>query len=302
LRRRKQRKAKRAKKAASRRYEPATGTWGQSILVVDARQDIDETDAAPPVGPERTCVVTRQTLHPDQLIRFVLGPENTVFPDLKRKLPGRGVWVGLSKELVAQAVKKQAFSRALKEKVVASPDLPDLVEHLLRRDALQALSIANKTGAVTTGFAKVESAVASGAVCALIHASDGAADGKRKLGQSLRRRFGPEGRPEIGIFTVDELNAALGRGNVVHAALGLGPAAKVFLASSRRIAVYRGDKEAGVPSGAEEMTPHGKDLTPRGEILAPRGGVELTNNMALEQDFNADGTNGQGPGTHERYE
>ena len=282
------RKRRKSKKAASRRNEPATGTWGRNILVVEARQDFDDLGAAPPVGAERTCVVTRQTHAPDQLIRFVLGPENVVVPDIKRKLPGRGVWVGLSRDLVAQAVKKQAFSRALKEKVVAAADLPDLVERLLRRDALQALSIANKAGVVTTGFARVESAVASGAVCALIHASDGAADGKRKLGQSLRRRFGPESRPEIGIFTVDELDAALGRGNVVHAALGLGPAAKVFLASSRRLAVYRGDEEAGVPSGTEEIT--------------PRVGGELTNNMALEQDFKADGTNGQGPGTHERYE
>ncbi len=257
-------------------------------MVVEARQELGDTDAGPQATPhggvERTCAVTRQTRRPDELIRFVLGPENAVVPDLKRKLPGRGVWVGLSKSLVAQAVKKQAFARALKEKVVASADLPDLVERLMRRDALQALSMANKVGLVTTGFAKVEAAINSGAVCALIHAEDGAADGKRKLGQVLRRKFGEESRPEIGAFTVDELDAALGRGNVVHAALAPGSAAKVFLASSRRFAVYRGDEEAGAPS-------RGADLT-----------KSLTTNMALEQDFNADGTNGQGPGTHERYE
>ncbi len=105
---------------------------------------------------------------------------------------------------------------------------------------------------MTTGFAKVEAAIGAGAVCALIHASDGAADGKRKLGQALRRRFGPEGRPEIGVFEVDELDAALGRGNVVHAALGMGPAAKVFLASSRRLAVYRGDSAAEGPQAAPQ--------------------------------------------------
>jgi len=128
-----------------------------------------------------------------------------------------------------------------------------------------------------TGFAKVESAVASGAVCALIHASDGAADGKRKLGQALRRQFGPEGRPEIGAFAIDELDSALGRGNVVHAALGLGPAAKVFLASARRFAVYRGDDD----------------------MAAASAGTELNKDKALEQGFKADGTNGLGPGTHD---
>jgi uncharacterized protein len=261
-------------------------------LVVEARQDLGDTDegpkagssAAPHAGVERTCVVTRQTRHPDDLIRFVQGPENAVVADLKRKLPGRGVWVGLSKDLVAQAIKKQAFSRALKEKVVAAPDLPDLIERLLRRDALQALSMANKVGLVTTGNAKVESAIQSGAVCALIHASDGAADGKRKLGQALRRKFGADSRPEVGAFTVEELNSALGRGNVVHAALSPGSAAKVFLASARRLAVYRGDEDAEAPSGEAVLTNN------------------LTTNLALEQDFNADGTNGQGPGTYERYE
>ncbi len=250
---------------------------------------IADMRAVPPAGAERTCVVTRQVRDPDELIRFVLGPENVVVPDIKRKLPGRGVWVSLSRKILAQAVKKQVFARALKEKAVASADLPDLVERLLRRDALQALSIANKAGLVITGFAKVEAAIGSGAVCALIHASDGAADGKRKLGQALRRKFGQESRPEVGDFDVDELDAALGRGNVVHAALGIGPAAKVFLASSRRFAVYRGDGEVGCPS-------RGQDL------IAPSRGVDLTNSTALEQDSNADGTNGQGPGTHERYE
>jgi predicted RNA-binding protein YlxR (DUF448 family) len=265
-------------------------------LVVDARQELDEVGDVPPVGTERTCVVTRQAKHPDELIRFVLGPEDAIVPDLKRKLPGRGVWVGLSKKLVALAIKKQVFARALKEKVNASADLPDLIERLLRRDALQALSIANKAGLVTTGFAKVESAVNAGAVCALIHASDGAADGKRKLGQVLRRRFGDERRPEIGVFAVDELDSALGRGNVVHAALGVGPAAKVFLASSRRLALYRGDDEAEAPSAGAETAPR------EGTELTPCGGTQLTTNKALEQDFNADGTNGLGPGTHERYE
>jgi predicted RNA-binding protein YlxR (DUF448 family) len=252
----------------------------------EARQEKIELRSVLPPGTERSCVVTRQAKHPDALLRFVLGPEGAIVPDIKRKLPGRGVWVGLSRDLVAQAVKKQVFSRALKEKALASADLPDLVETLLRRDALQALSIANKAGLVTTGFAKVEAAIGSGAVFALIHASDGKADGKRKLGQALRRQFGPDSRPEIGIFTVDELDAALGRGNVVHAALGPGHAAKVFLASSHRFALYRGGAEADGPSqGPDRIPDEGEDLTIH----------DLTNNAALEQDFNADGVNRRGP-------
>jgi hypothetical protein len=247
-----------------------------------AREEKAELRSVLAPGTERSCVVTRQVKHPDALLRFVLGPEGVVVPDIKRKLPGRGVWVGLSKALVAQAVKKQAFSRALKEKVVAEADLPDLVETLLRRDALQALSIANKAGLVITGFAKVEASIVSGAVSALVHASDGKADGKRKLGQALRRQFGPDSRPEIGEFTVDELDAALGRGNVVHAALGSGPAAKVFLASSHRFAVYRGGGEVEAPE-------RGKDLPIQDPPVQDSAIQHLTSNAALEQDFDADG-------------
>jgi len=244
-------------------------------LTLKTQQDPVAPAAAPDEGaaPERTCVVTRQIREPDELIRFVLGPDNAVVPDLKRKLPGRGVWVGLSRALVAQAVKKQLFSRGLREKASASPDLPDLIETLLRRDAAQGLALANKAGLVTTGFAKVESAIASGKIAALVHAVDGAPDGKRKLRQALRRRFGDHMPPDFDLLATEELDSALGRGNVVHAALGLGAAAKVFLASARRLALYRGDSEAD----------------------APLEGQDLTMNEALEQGFKADGSNGRDP-------
>jgi len=203
-------------------------------------------------GPERTCAVTREKGAPEEMLRFVLGPDHQVTPDIKRKLPGRGVWIGLSRQRVAQAVKKQVFARGLKDKANAAPDLPDLVENLLRRDALQALSMANKAGLVTTGFVKVEKAIAED-VGALLHARDGAADGKRKLGQALRRRYGPEGKPEIGLFSREEIDAALGRDHVVHAALGNGAATKVLLASCRRLAVYRGDEKTDGPAGGDNL-------------------------------------------------
>jgi predicted RNA-binding protein YlxR (DUF448 family) len=246
-------------------------------LALETGQDRLES-AAPHAGAglERTCIVTREARGPETLIRFVLGPDHDVVPDLKCKLPGRGVWVGLSKTLVAQAVKKQLFSRGLREKAVASPDLPDLVETLLARDAAQGLALANKAGLVATGFAKVEAAIASGKIAALVHARDGAADGKRKLRQALRRRFGQglqktPSPPEFEILTIDEMDAALGRGNVVHATIGSGPAAKVFLASARRLALYRGDDDK----------------------FGPEGGADLTANEAIGQDSEASGATGR---------
>ncbi len=190
--------------------------------------------------PERTCIVTRAKAMPGEMIRFVVGPGAAVVPDIRRKLPGRGVWVLGRADIVAEAVKCQLFSRGLKMKVTAAPDLAFEIERELTRDCLQALSIANKAGLVVVGFVKVENAIASGAISGLVHAADCGADGVRKLGQCLRRRFGDgEAKPSIGLFRSDELDTALGLTNATHAALAEGAASDGFLDRCRRLTLYR---------------------------------------------------------------
>ncbi len=190
-------------------------------------------------GPERTCIVTRAKGAPDTMIRFVAGPDHVVVPDIRRRLPGRGVWVTASEPLVAEAVKRQAFSRGLKMKVLAPPDLSQSVGELLAADALQSLAMANKAGAVTVGFAKVETALKAG-VAALIHASDAAPDGVRKL-EATRRRLasGASATMSIKVFSGEQLDLALGRTNVIHVALAAGPAGLAFLTRCRRLMQYR---------------------------------------------------------------
>ena len=190
-------------------------------------------------GPERTCVVTRQGRAPDDLIRFVVGPGEVLVPDIRRKLPGRGVWVSLSAAAVREAVKRRAFERSLKMKVTVSPELAAEVDALLVRDAIQALAMANKAGLVSTGFAKVEAQAEAGRPAAVIAASDGAEDGKRKIGQALRRAPGPKEIPVVAIFAAAELELALGREHVIHAALAPGPATEGFLARWRRLIRFR---------------------------------------------------------------
>jgi predicted RNA-binding protein YlxR (DUF448 family) len=190
--------------------------------------------------PERTCIVTRAKGSPDAMIRFVLGPGATVVPDIRRKLPGRGVYVTASADRVAEAVKAKAFARSFKARVEASPALALEIDALLMEDCLQALSIANKAGAVVTGFGKVEEAIAKGGIAGLIHASDGSAEGKHKLGQELRRRCGDQNAtPRIELFASSQLDLALGRTNVIHAALIAGRASEAFLAKCRKLALYR---------------------------------------------------------------
>jgi hypothetical protein len=191
-------------------------------------------------GPLRTCAATRAARPVEELIRFVASSDGVVTPDLRARLPGRGVWVTAARAAVEQAVKRKAFARSLKRSVEAPATLAADVEALLERDALQALSLATKAGLLTTGFAKVEAAIAAGAPAALIEARDGAEDGRRKLAAALRRA-GRESTPVVDLFDSGALAMASGRPHVIHAALAAGGAAENFLARCRRLGFYRAD-------------------------------------------------------------
>ena len=192
-------------------------------------------------GPERMCIVTRARAHPSELIRFALGPDNHVVPDIAGKLPGRGVWVGCRQRLVDDAVKRKGFARGFKAQVSADADLPDLVSQLLRRHALQALSLANKAGLVLTGHSKVSGALETGDVAALVQASDAAEGGRDRLSRKQRAIVGGDAADASAIeeFTIDELSLALGRPNVVHAAVRQGSASMFFVQAAQRLQRYR---------------------------------------------------------------
>jgi predicted RNA-binding protein YlxR (DUF448 family) len=176
------------------------------------------------------------------MLRFALGPDGTVVPDIRRKLPGRGVWTELSFRTVSRAAAKQAFSRAFRTKAEAPAALAERVGELLERDALQSLSIANKAGLVVAGAFKVDSAIEADEVVALIQASNGAADGAAKRVHALRAKLGPQADAivRVGIFSSRQLDLALGRANVIHAALKHGAASSAFLARADRLRRYRG--------------------------------------------------------------
>ena len=204
----------------------------------------DETETP---GPERTCVVTRVAGSPDAMIRFVRGPENAVVPDLRRKLPGRGVWVTASAKTLAEAIKKGAFARGFKGPAVAPPTLVVDVDVLLERDALQSLSMANKAGLAVAGFTRVEATIASGKCAFLVHATDAAADGRRKLERIFARSAGDDGA-WMNLFDSSQLGLALGRPHVIHAALATGPATDAFATRCRKLANFRGVAPAGAGS------------------------------------------------------
>jgi predicted RNA-binding protein YlxR (DUF448 family) len=193
-------------------------------------------------GSERTCIVTRARLSPDEMIRFVAGPSGDIVPDLRRRLPGRGVWVTATAEAVGKAMKGGNFARSLKKPVSTPDSLADDLDRLIEKDALQSLAMANKAGLVVAGAAKVEAQIGHGDVAAIIHAQDGSADGIRKIGQAVSRKYGSDGDPlpRIDFFASRQLDLALGRANVIHAALRRGAASQAFLTRCGRLARYRG--------------------------------------------------------------
>ena len=201
--------------------------------------DQDEATSRQASSPLRRCAVTRAQRSKDELIRFVLGPDYTVVPDLKKKIPGRGVWLTADRETVAQAVKRKAFSRALKADAKATENLANEVDRLLAEAALQALGMANKAGEVVFGRMRVEEALGKGRVLALIHASEAAEDGRRKLDGKARAASQGRGFPTVRTFSADELSLASGRPSVIHAALIPGGAARKFLAAASRVERYR---------------------------------------------------------------
>ncbi len=180
------------------------------------------TDADDPV---RRCALTRARRPKDELIRFVLGPDGTVVPDLKERLPGRGVWLTAAHDTVADAAKRNLFARALKAEAKVPEGFAAQVDRLLADAALSALALANKAGEVVFGHAKVEEAIAKGRVLALVHAREAAEDGCRKLDGKARGMRDGSPLPAIRAFGADELSLASGRTNVIHAALIQGGAA-----------------------------------------------------------------------------
>ncbi len=197
-------------------------------------------------GSERTCIVTRKRSSPETMLRFVRAPDGTVVPDLKRKLPGRGVWLTPNRAVIETAVKKKAFARAFKTEVKVAIDLAEIVDGLLERSAREAFSLANKAGQVVAGFGKVEEALGHGGVLAILHASDAASDGIRKVAQ-LVRRAQEAGSREIKVIATmpsDDLGLALGRSHVIHAALLNGSASLACLQKMEFLRAYRTDENA----------------------------------------------------------
>lgn len=216
------------------------------------RSMLDDTEQGSGVGPERLCAVTRESRDSSELIRFVLSPEGIVVPDLDRRLPGRGVWIGCDRKLVEKAISTQAFSKSLKTKAEAPKDLADLVDALILKRVAGTLSLANKAGLAVAGFEKVFAALEKGPVRVILHGADAAADGCSKIDRKYKAIQADRGQPAaiVNVLTIAQMSLAIGRGSVVHAALIPGGLSDRFLEEAERLTRYRRSTIEAAPATA----------------------------------------------------
>jgi predicted RNA-binding protein YlxR (DUF448 family) len=235
-------------------------------MLAQATLDHDELDAGPrktAPGAERFCAATGTVRPVAEMIRFVVSPDGLAVADLKRRLPGRGIWITATRQALRTAVARKVFGRGFKRDVRLAPDMIEATERLLEQGALAALAIAHKAGKVAIGFAKTEAALGRARVVALVHAADAAPDGARKLDAALRRGLDPDTR-EIAIidtFTSAQLDLALGRSNVIHAALLAGRESDTFMARAGLLDRFRtgGSDDRNEPTPAAKTEKQGRN-------------------------------------------
>jgi hypothetical protein len=187
---------------------------------------------------DRKCIVAGEVMPENRLIRFVAAPDGVVVPDVAAKLPGRGIWVTASAKAIATAVDKKLFAKAAKANVTATADLPARAEAALIARMTGDLGLARRSGALILGFDNVLRALEGPKPPKLlIEAFDGSADGKRKLYAAAHRL--DLNCHVIETLTSPELGLALGRENVIHAAVQAGGLADRLIFDAERLKGFR---------------------------------------------------------------
>ncbi|MCA2011776.1 RNA-binding protein [Pararhodobacter sp. CCB-MM2] len=188
-------------------------------------------------GPDRRCIVTGEVQPKGGLIRFVVGPDAGIVPDIEGKLPGRGIYVSADRAAIAQAAKRKLFARAARAPVTVPEGLEDLVHDLQTRRVIELLALGRKAGQAVAGYEKVRDWLNTESAEVLIQASDGSARGKTKL-------RAPDGEDSyIGCLSAGEIGLAFGREHVIHAALAAGGLSARVVEEAAKLARLRGQND-----------------------------------------------------------
>ena len=199
------------------------------------------------------CALSRAVRPEAELMRFVRGPDGVIVADIQARLPGRGVWLSASRAAVDQAVAKGVFARGLKADIVVPDDLADRMGRLLASSALGRLGLARKAGQLAVGFSGVSDAIRGNKASIVLIAADAAADGRRKIEALMRQKWNGAApgsvREPVDLWSTEELSLAIGRTNVIHAAVLTGAAGRSFEQAVLRLLRFEGQakEDAGKP-------------------------------------------------------
>jgi predicted RNA-binding protein YlxR (DUF448 family) len=198
----------------------------------------DLTPTGPQSGPIRRCLVTGEERPKVELVRFVVGPEGAIVPDIDGRLPGRGLWTLARRDIVERGVTRHLFARAAKRPVVVDTDLADRVERLLTRRCIDGVGLARRAGQAVPGFEKTRILVEKGRCALLVVAADAAGDGRRKVTSGA-------GLPVADALRSEELGIAFGRDDVTYAGVAVGALAERVAIDSARLAGFRSQRANG---------------------------------------------------------
>ncbi|MCC7274440.1 MAG: RNA-binding protein [Alphaproteobacteria bacterium] len=204
-----------------------------------AGEPADATPDPGEKGPARRCFVTFAVLPKERMVRFVVGPEGAVVADIDGRLPGRGLWLTASRDIVARATTRRLFAKAARATVTVPADLPDRIEAQLAARCLSWIGLARRAGQAVAGFEKVRGWLAEGRAALIIEASDAARHGVSKLD-----RWRGDGIV-VRSLTASELGQAFGRDRAVHVAVAPGRLARALATDAARLAGFRDGGTAG---------------------------------------------------------
>ena len=200
-------------------------------------------------GPFRRCLVTGESRPVEGMVRFVVGPDEAIVPDVEARLPGRGMWLSADRDVVNKALAKNFFTRAARRTIAAPGNLADRIESLLARRCVELLGLARRAGQVVAGFDQVRAVLAEGRLGLLVEASNGSEDGRHKL-----LAIAP-GLAVVDTLSGEEMGAAFGRDRFVHVLVAPGRLADRLRIECVRLAGFR------------KITAAGLDRTPQTEIV-----------------------------------
>lgn len=204
----------------------------------------------PERGPLRRCIVTRESLPKEAMLRFVLAPSEpgrprAVVPDLAGRLPGRGMWLSARADVIERAASRGAFARAARGAVAPSPDLRARIEDALERRVRDLIGLARRAGQAVCGREAVREWLNAGRVAVLVEAADGSPAERERL-------VGARPVPVVTPLAAAELGAAFARDHAVHAAVSAGGLATAIVRESARLAGVRKPASGEDPAGRPE--------------------------------------------------